>query len=314
MAIKIFSKKDISEEKWNRLTDSSFLSSVQFASLWRAKKGKPIFFVDEEDGLYKAGLCGVVFGGGLFKRFDSMPDGLYGGVFFEPDYKTTRQAAFIEKFENYLRQNNFLRAHINKADDKFGKSAFKKSEVIEHILELSDTGFVASKKEVRKHIRGSKERGAVVSLLTEKNDLEPFYNLALHSEKDHNRKLIYPFEFFEKLLILSLGNSSVLWLKSTLENKIIASQITFFEKDYALNWAFYFDREYGYYKPAYLLADYAIEKSIEKGIKYFSMGATPGQIESVVKYKERWGGREQTYNIYSYYNLLGKLIGGRRRR
>ncbi|MCP4634501.1 MAG: hypothetical protein GY855_16355, partial [candidate division Zixibacteria bacterium] len=76
MTYKIYSDKDLSQEQWDNFLGDSFFLSTQFASLWRAKKGEPLYYLDEEDGAIKAGIGGVVFGKGLFKRFDSMPDGL----------------------------------------------------------------------------------------------------------------------------------------------------------------------------------------------------------------------------------------------
>ncbi|MCP4703965.1 MAG: GNAT family N-acetyltransferase [candidate division Zixibacteria bacterium] len=314
MAYKIYSDKDLSQEQWDNFMGDSFFLSTQFASLWRAKKGEPLYYLDEEDGAIKAGIGGVVFGKGLFKRFDSMPDGLYGGPFFAPDYDSEKRQKFLVSFGEYIKSNNYLRANINKPEENISIPIFETQTTVEQMLELSSDEYIPSKKEVRKHIRGSKERGGLVEGITNKNDLNSFYKLALKSEKCHFRKLIYPKEFFRRLLELSKVNKKILWLKVTVENKMIASQITFFEKDKALNWAFYFDKNYSFYKPAYLLVDYALNHSIKNDIKYFSMGATPENIESVKKYKERWGCVEQFYNNYTYRSFLGRLICGWRRR
>lgn len=314
MAYKTYSDKDLPKKEWDILTGNSFFASTQFASLWRSKKGEPLYFIDEENGKIKAGIGGIVFGKSIFKRYDSMPDGLYGGPFFAPDYYSEKKQLFFTSFEKYLKQKSFIRANINKPLEKLNVQMFEKQTAVEHVLELGENEYVPERKEVRKHIRGSKERGGTVDQITDENDLDSFYKLALESEKSHRRKLIYPIDYFHRLLELSKGNSGVLWLKVTVENKMIASQITFFEKEKALNWLFYFDKRFSYFKPAYLLVDYALNHSIKNGIKIFSMGSTPDNIESVTLYKDRWGCQEQTYNNYAYRSFLGKLICGRRRR
>ncbi len=314
MVYRVYSDKDISQKEWNNLTGNSFFASTRFASLWRAKKGEPLYFLDEEDGIIKAGIGGIVIGGNFFKRYDSMPDGLYGGPFFASDYSPKKRQKFLAAFEKYLKQNKFIRANINKPSMNLDSQMFKSQTAVEHVLELCENEYVPSRKEVRKHIRGSRERGGQVDKITDENDLDSFYKLALKSEISHRRKLIYPIGFFQQLLNLSKDSSGILWLKVTVDDKMIASQITFFEKDEALNWVFYFDKKYSYYKPAYLLVDYALDHSIKNGIKRFSMGSTPGKIESVTKYKERWGCGERSYNNYAYRSFLGKLICGWKRR
>ena len=314
MAYTNYSDREISEEQWSHLTGNSFFSSPQFLSIWRSKKGRPLYYLDEQNGKINAGIGGVVFGNGFFKRFDSMPDGLFGGPYFVSDYDTIKQQQFLSSFENYLVSNNFLRANINKPSANIDSKIFQTQTAREHVLELSKQGSQPLPRGIGTDVRGSKKRGARVELFESDSDLVRLSILAKSSAKRQGRKFIYPPEFFKRLLEISSGNKNILWIKAMLDNKMIASQITYFEKGEALNWAFYFDKKYSYYKPGYLLADYAIDYSIKSGIKYFSMGSTPGMIDSVVKYKERWGCQERSYNNYVYHGFLGKLVCGWRRR
>ncbi|RKX20295.1 MAG: hypothetical protein DRP51_05945 [Candidatus Zixiibacteriota bacterium] len=314
MPYKIYSDKDISLKEWDTLTGNSFFASIGFASLWRALDGEPLYYLDEESGKIKAGIGGIVFGKYLFKRYDSMPDGLFGGPFFTPDYDAEKRKKFLASFEKYIKRNNFIRANINRPSVDLGSNMFKIQTAFEHVLELSEQGYRPRRRAVGTDIRGAERRGTRVELLESETDLERLSELARASARRQGRKTAYPCQFFYRLLKLSAGNKNILWLKAMVDNKMIASQITFFEKEAALNWAFYYDKEQSYYKPGYLLADYALRYSIEKGLKYFSMGSTPGRIESVIRYKEAWGCREQSYNNYMYRNILGKLICGRRRR
>jgi len=314
MACKTYSEKDIPQNKWNTLTGNSFFASPPFVSLWRAKKGEPLYYLDEEDGDIKAGIAGVVFGKYLFKRYDSMPDGLYGGPYFTTEYTTEQRQKFFASFEEYLKRKNIIRANINKPSVKIDSGMFKIQTALEHVLELSEQSYHPLKRGIGTDVRGSWKRGTRIEIFESETDLDRLYYLAEESARRQGRKLIYPKEFFFRLLNISTGNKNILWLKAMLENKMIASQLTFFERGEALNWLFYYDKTYSYYKPGYLLADYALDYSIKNGIKIFSMGSTPGQIESVVKYKERWGCQEQLYNNYVYHSFLGKLMCGWRRR
>ncbi|MCX6825640.1 MAG: hypothetical protein NTV06_00015, partial [candidate division Zixibacteria bacterium] len=82
MSFKILSSDELPGEEWSLLTGDSFLSSPAFASLWEIFDGRAVFLVEEENGALKAGMAGVVFGRKYIRRFKSMPDGLYGGIFW----------------------------------------------------------------------------------------------------------------------------------------------------------------------------------------------------------------------------------------
>ncbi len=314
MAYKIISEEDISQKEWGDLTRNSFFVSPRFVSIWKAKKGEPLYYLDEENGAIKAGIAGIVSGKGFLKRFDSMPDGLFGGPFFAPDYDEEKQQRFFASFEKYIKENNYLRANINKPLKNIDSQMFQVQKVIEHVLELSDLGSQPLPRGIGTDVRGSMKRGARVELFGCDGDIDRLYYLAQTSAKRQGRKMIYSRQFFQELLKIAVGNKNILWLKAMLDDQMIASQLTFFERGEALNWFYFYDKKYSYYKPGYLLADYAIDHSIQNGIKYFSMGSTPGQIESVVKYKERWGCEERSYNNYVYLSFPGKLLCGWRRR
>ncbi len=314
MAYKIISEEDISQKEWGELSGNSFFASPQFVSLWRGKKGKPLYYLDEENGKIIAGIVGIVSGKGYLKRFDSMPDGLFGGPYFAPDYDKEKQQKFFTSFEKYIKENNYIRANINKPLKSISSNMFQVQTALEHVLELSDQGSQPLPRGIGTDVRGSMKRGSRVELFDSEGDIDRLYYLAQSSAKRQGRKMNYSKEFFDRLLKISVGNNNILWLKAMLEDQMIASQVTFFDRGEALNWFYYYDKKYSYYKPGYLLADYAIDYSIQNGIKYFSMGSTPGQIESVVKYKERWGCEERSYNNYAYFSFLGKMICGWRRR
>jgi len=256
----------------------------------------------------KAGIGGVFFGNYPIRRFDAMPDGFPGGLYFSEPGDMDYQRWFLSSLEDKLRSERVIRATINNPHSMTESKTFNKKIILAHILELTDAEYWPPRKEARKHIRGSKERGGRVELFNNENDLELFYQLAQKTKIRHNQKMAYPIEFFSQLFGISANCSNILWLKVMLESKMIASQISFLEKGEAINWQFYYDKMYSYYKPGYLLLDYAINYFIKKEIKYFSMGSTPGNLPSLIDYKKRWGAREKQYYSYEYFNWLGKFL------
>lgn len=314
MGFKIYSEKDVPWEKWSVLTDDFFYVSSDFMSLWKCKGGQPILFVDEEQGAFRAGIGGIMFGNFTLRRYGSMPDGFYGGPFFPEEYETQQQRNFMSAFETFLKSKNVIRATVNKPKTEFDSSVFEVQSTVTHILELNGEDYIPPRREVKKHIRGSRERGGEVRIFDDEADLDRFYELAVLTKKRHRQKPAYPIDFFRQLLKISINNPKILWLKAMLEDKMIASQISFFDKESAFNWQFYYDKKYSFFKPGYLLLDYAINQTINNNIKRFSMGSTPEDLTSLVDYKERWGGIGIEQTNYSYYNWLGRMLYGWRNR
>lgn len=78
--------------RWARLVDAlsegSFFASSAFAGLWAAQGGRPVLWVVEDEGALVAALPGVEFGRASLTRFQSMPDGCYGGVLTMPEARS----------------------------------------------------------------------------------------------------------------------------------------------------------------------------------------------------------------------------------
>ena len=314
MGFEIYSDKNIPWEKWSVLTDDLFYASLDFMSLWKSKGGQPIFFVDEEQDKFRAGIGGIIFGRFPIKRYDSMPDGFYGGPFYAEECDLEHQKNFISAFATFLKSKNIIRATVNKPGVDFTSDIFKNYTALTHVLELTGEEFIPPRREVKKHIRGSRERGGRVEIFNDETDLDRFYELAVLTKQRHRQKPAYPIDFFRQLLKISINNPKILWLKVMLEEKMIASQISFFDKETAFNWQFYYDKEYSFYKPGYLLLDYAINQAIKNNVKQFSMGSTPDDLASLVEYKERWGGVAVNHHNFTYYNWLGSILYGWRNR
>jgi lipid II:glycine glycyltransferase (peptidoglycan interpeptide bridge formation enzyme) len=308
MAIEIVSEANLDTVQWAELTDSRFIVSPEFASVWRAKGGRPKFIISINNNRIKAGIAGIMFGRGRWRRFDSMPDGFYGGFYFDETLNEEQRNNFINEFAEYIKSQKVLRVLIHKSTFNIDDNSFKRFVHSAHVLKLNSEEYRPPRREVRKHIRGSKERGGRIEVFDRKDDLQRFCKLASITKKRHGQKPAYSFDFFERLWQVSMKDSRVLWLKVMLDDTMIASQISFIDRQEAFNWQFYYDKEYSFYKPGYLLLDYAINYAREHGVKIFCLGGTPGDAPGLTLYKERWGGEIVTYYSDAYYSGPGKLL------
>jgi len=308
MAIEIVSENNLDYDEWAELTDDRFMVSPGFASVWRARGGEPVFFIERENNRIRAGISGVIFGTGPFRRYESMPEGLYGGQYFFKDCTDEDKRSFLDKFCNFLGSNKIVRALIHRPMHEIKSSIFRQKTCSTHEIHLDEGGYRPSDSKVRKHIRASKERGGRIERLDREEDIERFYELAVLTKKRHRQKPGHPREFFYKLFQLSKTDGRILWLKTMLDDIMIASQIIFVDRNEAFSWQLYADRQYSHYKPGFLMRDYALNLISEKGVRIFNMGSTPGESPSLIQYKESWDARKIDFLSYEYYSSIGKLL------
>ena len=308
MSLKEFSSDNLHRDEWARLTGNCIYVSPEFASVWRTTGGREIFLVQESDGAIQAGIAGVVFGKKFLRRYQSMPDGLPGGAFFSPKCNQEHKSEFLRLFEAWLKSNRFIRADINLPPDENRFGIFEKHQGETHIIDLSHETYAPPRREVRKQIRAAKRREARVTMLNDEKYLKRFYELVIETESRHNQEPRYSPEFLSELLKLSIHDDRILWFIALVDEKIIGYHICFTDKNQLMTWQFYSDKRFSRLKPGYLLLDYIINYALEHNIKSVNMGASPPDADSLVDFKERWGGRKKTFEYYTYISLFGRPL------
>ncbi len=312
MSLKIYSAENLPENQWSILTKNSLYSSLEFARIWRTMNGREIFFLEDNGGKPTAGMAGIMFGWSLLSRFQSMPDGLYGGPYFADDYPAEKKDRFIQSVFEWLRTQRVLRADIHNPSIEIDNRYFRREDMVTQIISLCDKSFTPPDSKIRKHIRTGKRRGAVVSVFDNFDYLEDFFKLVKKTGRRHSEKPRFPKEWFGELLKLSIDDDRILWLAVFAENKMIGSRICFIDQSQLLTWQYYSDKEYGHFKPGYLLLDHIIGLALKRKIGKINLGWSPPDAESLKDFKKRWGGEEKILNCYTYFSRLGKLLYSRR--
>ncbi|PKK84131.1 MAG: hypothetical protein CVT49_04865 [candidate division Zixibacteria bacterium HGW-Zixibacteria-1] len=308
MSLKVFSSDNLPKDEWSRLTGNCVYVSPGFASTWRALGGREIFLIFEENAAMRAGIAGVIFGGRFLRRFQSMPDGLPGGMFFSEECAQKQKPDFYKLFTSWIKSNGIIRADINSPDDEAGFESFDRHEAETHVIDLRQETYAPPRREVRKQIRAAKRREARVTMLNDEKYLKRFYELVIETESRHNQKPRYTPEFFSRLLKISMHDERVLWFIALVDEKIIGYHICFVNKTQLMTWQFYSDKRFTRLKLGYLLLDYIINYALERNIKSINMGSSPPDADSLIEFKERWGGRKKTSLYYTYFSTIGRLI------
>jgi hypothetical protein len=307
MSFRVYSCDNLPGQEWANLTADSLLSSPGFLSLWRIFGGREIYLAEEIEGKLVAGMAGAVFGGKFLSRFQSMPEGLYGGVFYATDIPEGVKGQFNESLSGFLRSQKYIRADIYNPPFEFSTESFICREATAHIISLAGGSYEVPNERVRRYIRHAKKVNLEVTALNDEKYLDDFYRLVTAVGKRHKEKPRYSKEFYRQLLKLSLRDSRVKWVMVLFKGVMTASHIFFVERSQIIDWHSYCDRD-DPLRPNYLILDYIISFALADGIKEINLGGSPPGAETLEEFKERWGGQKTTYHYYTSIRGLGKLI------
>jgi lipid II:glycine glycyltransferase (peptidoglycan interpeptide bridge formation enzyme) len=237
-----------------------------------------------------------------------MPDGLYSHVLLLPgaelDVQTAARAIFeamtSEKYSKIFVQD-FYRAYE-------GPQGFEVTQCETNLIDISDPGWEPPDAKIRSEIRKAEREGIKVVRFEADKHFDTFIGLMEQTERRHDNKPRYSREFFAELAQLSQSDKRVYWAHVEVEGKASASHIYLIDGDMALNWQVYFDKEFSWLKPnQYILFDTA-NKCRERGVTRINLGASPGEADGLVSYKEKWGGVSYRYPCYHRSSMLGKMI------
>ncbi|UCD93665.1 MAG: hypothetical protein JSU69_07795, partial [Candidatus Zixiibacteriota bacterium] len=136
MPLKIYAAHDLPKTEWSKLTGNSIFSSPEFAVLWRTIGGREIFLAREESGAIKAGMAGVVFGGRFIRRFQSMPDGTFGGPYFRDPDDAAEKSGFMTLIHGWLKSQRIISADIHRPCSKIETNIFERRETTTQTVSL----------------------------------------------------------------------------------------------------------------------------------------------------------------------------------
>ena len=118
MPLKVYAAHDLPKAEWSKLAGNSIFSSPEFAIPWRTMGGREVFLAREESGMIRAGMAGVVFGRRFTRRFQSMPDGTFGGPFFSDPEDAAERNEFMVRIHDWLKSQGIIRADIHRPRSK----------------------------------------------------------------------------------------------------------------------------------------------------------------------------------------------------
>jgi len=307
MEFKVFDRKSLDLSMWNRLVSKgTFFHTHQWADICSEGLGHcahSLFLTGVKNGKIIIGMPAIITKKMGFKSFYSMPYGTYGEVVLEKEISELQRDIFNTHLIKYLKNNCFSRIAITDFEGKLAKISepfLSSSSVFTHIIHLDKKDkHNPPDKKINGHIKTGLKADTNEIVVKSREHLDAFYQLYLLTGKRHEqRKPLYSKKFFRAILDV-LDESNMLHWNALMEDAImIGSCINFIYRDTLFNWQTVSDYSKRHLKPNHVLLSHAIDLAIEKGIKKVNLGASPAYAQSLIDYKERWGGIRVNYDSY----------------
>jgi hypothetical protein len=300
--------RDVPPEAAERLLGGYFFASPGFARVWAAKGGRAVTWMAEDAGRVAALLPGVEAGHGPLRRFMSMPDGCYGGVFCAETSPADRRrlaAALLDA----VAAGGYPRAHVY---DFYGSvdeaPSFEVLPCAATVVDLPDASWQPGDPKLRSQIRKAEREGIRVQAFDWDRHHAPFLRLVAASERWHGHPPRYRPAFYEALARLARVDARVHWLWCARDGRAAASHIYFVEHGALQAWQTYFDREFSFLKPNQYMRFALCRALAAQGIRRLNLGATPPGASGLAYYKARWGGSLLSYNSFVRRSPVGRLL------
>ena len=291
----------------DRWAGSYFFSSTPFAKLWASVGGTPVYWIGDENGKTLAILPGVEFGKGIFRRFQSMPNGCYTRFLCseaEQDYSIDCSNQLVDSLirAGYARVyiNDFHNLIVNPGD-------YRVEQCATYLVDISSPDWEPPDSKLRQQIHKSQREGLQIVPFDASRYMHDFMELVRLHERRRKAASKYTRAFFEALAELSGKDDRIKWVWCAHDKKPVASSIFFREGNSIIHWQMYYDEAMSHFQATKLIPYLVAKEAQKKGIKKLNLGASPPEAEGAEFYKSKWGGEKYSYNCYIHKTFLGRL-------
>ena len=286
------------DEFASRYTDLVFYQSVWSQVLKEGLGGQPLYFYLREGGKIVAGLPGVLLRFRILKiLYASIP---YGHLIGEKPYVM----AFLQLLEKEFRRRGIDQVRLTESpfSASYQPESFKPISTKCTLLDLREYDkekiWEGYKKNIRRDVRKAQKSGIRIRRGDSRKDVHIFHKLYLASMERNRAMAKYPLQWFEAIyeIVTLKGLGAV--LIAELNGMAIAGVVLIYSP--SSTHYFHNGSQYEFLKfcPNELLVHASIENAVERGIPSFDfMGSGPDDL-SLLRFKEKWGGRSM--DVYTY--------------
>jgi len=297
---------DIPHSLTSRLNELSFFGSPGFVKLWESMNGTGVYWVVRSGERVVATMPGVEFRQRPFTRFQSMVDGCYTGCACDAVFDNSAMNA--EELMGAVARAGYAKIVVNDYwRGLVSHPEYRVDSAETMLVNIQSPDWQPPDQKLCSEIRKAEREGVQIKPFAAVEHMDKFLHLMKNAESRHGRKPKYPPEFFASLARLAESDDRVQWRCVECEGELAVSHINFRDGRMVLNWQIYFDKRFSHLKAnQYMLYRTAVELAQGGGI-HLNLGASPPEAESLVAYKEKWGGNTYSYPVYQRHSWIGKL-------
>lgn len=260
----------------------------------RDDKGKITAFIP---GLLKTNTIGSVY--------SSMPFfGPNAGVIYDRNHphKTQIITSAVEGLFKTLEGVQLISASIySPFEDEFSKDLYAKllpdSEVVEKFTSFIRLDELELSSSLLYDLRKAEKSGVVIKAGNFEGCSTLIYEMYKKNCEDYGIPL-KPFEAIDYLVKNSSEKATTNTYTAWLNDQMIGALIMVYSPTTASYYLPCSLHEYRSFQPTSLLIKYAMDRSIERGLKFWNWEASPSKESGVFKFKKKWGSLDGTYRIF----------------
>ena len=307
MKARRLSREELPAELAADLSGYSLYCAPELAALWREMDGRDVYWMVENTDGIQAVLPGVEFGRGPIARFQAMPDGLPGRVYYTETARIGDQTIDGTLF-GAIRDHGYTKIYFT----DFGCAHaplddFDSVECETDMLSLLSDDWSPPDKKLRSEIRKAEREGVTVERFDVGRDFEQFIRLMESTERRHGREPKYSSAFYAALARLAEQNDRIWWRVVNHEGRLVASHIYLIDETIALYWQACLDKEMSALKANQYMLHTTIQSMRDRDMLALNLGQSPPEAEGLSTFKRKWGAQTYSYPTYTSRSLLGRL-------
>ncbi len=280
-----------------------------FAELWRAKGGRPTAWLVESNSEPIAVLPGVEFGHRPYLRFQSMPDGGYGGVLWFSGVSPDDRMAIQTELLAAVTRVGYAKVYIfDFYTSLCGTGGFYRRTGATTLVDIEGPLWEPPDRKLLAQAHKAEREGIQVRNFDWASHAAGFLTLVRLTERRHGRRRpFYSEAFYRRLATYAREDDRVRWLICEHDGRPACSHIYLLEDGTLQGWQIVFDKAYSFLKPNQYMRIWMCRKMAEAGIRRLNLGGTPEDAPGLRAFKDRWGGSPVGYPVWERRHGLGRF-------
>lgn len=173
---------------------------------------------------------------------------------------------------------------------------YGRSEGFQHILPLESFGELSSS--ITRNVRKAEKNNIIIENISRREEIEDLYSLYINTMVRNNFYPIWTKDILYEVYDILLPSRKADIFFAKMEGKPIAGLVLFYFKDCAYYFVGASLTRHLSLRPNDLLFNHALKLCSEKGLKYFDFMTSSMEDESLIRFKEKWGGRKHIFTVY----------------